>query len=172
MPTHLKRHLTLKEMYARQELAEATGKKFVVWKHGRTTHTTFGIASEIDSDYERSDGVVSKELLIIDHEGVFSDKGDSGSWVWDAEGYVWGLLWGGKDGTRFSYAIPMEVVLDDVKRHLQVSDIELVVRDDDRDDKVFVREEGGGLSLGVASDSTGLQVPSLFDDGDTEFELF
>jgi hypothetical protein len=171
MPNYLKRHLTLKEMYVRQELAENTGKKFVVWKHGRTTHTTYGIASEIDSNYQSPEGVVSREFMIKDHHGAFSDKGDSGSWIWDMEGYVWGMLWGGKKETFVSYATPMEVVLDDIKLHLQVSNIELVVRDEDRSGRVFVRGEGGGLSIEVASHSAGPQVPSLFDDGDTEFEL-
>jgi hypothetical protein len=169
MPEHLKRHLTLKEMYLRQELAENTGKKFVVWKHGRTTHTTYGVASEIDSDYYKaSEGVVSREFMIKDHSGAFSDKGDSGSWIWDMDGYVWGMLWGGKKETFVSYATPMEVILDDIKLHLQVSNIELVVRDEDRSGRVVVRGEGGGLSLEDASGATG---PSLFDDGDTKIEL-
>ena len=173
LPIYLKRHLTLAEMRARHESADLNGKSFIAWKHGRTTHTTYGIVSEIDSDYarvkatEESPAIISTEVLILDDgRHPFSGKGDSGSWMWDSDGYVLGMFWGrGDDGSN--YATPMETILDDIKSAMGFKDIKLVVRKEDEDNTVFQAPPRMEYRFGEDVE-TGPPVPSLFDDDDTE----
>ena len=78
---------------------------------------------------------MSDELAVKDKDfsgnDVFSKGGDSGSFVWDSDGYVVGMLWGGKEQTFVTYVTPMETILDDIKKACKASDVRLVVRAED-----------------------------------------
>lgn len=133
----LKRSLTITELETAQKQVEArnSGGKFVVWKFGRSTKFTFGCANPIKSLHNitaNGSGMVSKEWAII-HTAAngktneFSSKGDSGSLVWDTEGHIVGLLWGGGDTSFVSYATPIETVLEDIKEKCGAETVEMVV---------------------------------------------
>jgi hypothetical protein len=67
-------------------------------KFGRTTGWTVGVSNEIKSDINHESGVISKEWCILDKSvlprQVFSEKGDSGSFVFDFKGRLGGMLYG------------------------------------------------------------------------------
>jgi hypothetical protein len=136
MPEYLKQHLTWKEVQSKQAMAEEIdGRRYIVWKHGRTTHFTFGIANDIHSNYnsttlgtEENPMLTNEWAIKNDPKGAFSLPGDSGSFVWDTDGYVVGQLWGGPDGSIFSYVTPIEHVLEDVRQACGATKVELVVR--------------------------------------------
>jgi hypothetical protein len=136
LPMFLKRPLKYKEVQYRQEASQLHGK-YVGLKFGRTSHYTHGAISEIHSNYEHLE-VVSDELMIKDNSHhVFSRPGDSGSLIYDLDGYVVALLWGGKDEVFCTYATPIEAVLNDIKATLNAKDVRLVVRDQELTDTIF-----------------------------------
>lgn len=142
MPNYLKRHLTLEETLYKQDTTEEEDKKFVVWKFGRSTHFTFGILSTIHSNYLSTSGIVTDELAIVPHDSMvaeygFSGKGDSGSLVWDSDGYVSGLLWGGPVNSVATYITPMEYVLEDIRQVCGAKDVKLVIRKEDETNVEF-----------------------------------
>lgn len=100
MPRYLRRTLTLHETNNSQMAAEQANNEYVVWKHGRATHFTYGRANEIKSDYNNEQHGVSAEWMIVDSSAtrnwIFSAKGDSGSLVWDWDGFVVGYVMGGE----------------------------------------------------------------------------
>ena len=170
MPKHLKRHLTLDETLNKLDAAEQEDKRFVVWKFGRTSHFTFGIVSHIHSNYLSTAGIVTDELAIVPSHQMksdsdFSTSGDSGSLVWDSDGYVIGLLWGGPVNSVTTFITPLEHVLEDIGRVCGAKDVRLVVRKEDETDVVFSpvephsgcfgrleRESGAGAGPSVDSD--------------------
>jgi hypothetical protein len=127
MPEYLKRGLAFKEVLHKKETADEHDNKYVVWKFGRTTHFTFGIVSDILTDYHAANGVISDELMVKDPEQIlaFTKDGDSGSLVWDADGYVSALAWGGKVGSFVTYVTPIEYVLEDIQRACNAKDVRL-----------------------------------------------
>jgi hypothetical protein len=141
LPEYLKRGLALEETLNLQASSEEEDKKYVVRKFGRTTHYTFGIISGILSDYMSDSGVLSDELLVLDFNAfrsrTFSDNGDSGSFVWDSDGYVSGMLWGGKKGTSQHYITPVQYLLEDIQQVCNAKEVRLVVRKEDETDAVF-----------------------------------
>lgn len=173
MPTYLKRHLTLQEFLHKQSLAEEEDNRCVVWKFGRTSHFTFGIFSHIKSDYLSTSGIISDELAVVDHnkmslKGWFSDNGDSGSLVWGSDGFVSGLLWGGKEQESVTYVTPMAYVLDDIRQVCNAKDVGLVIRKEDGTDTVFGPPErkSGTFSAGAEQESGTVSGPALFGDDD------
>lgn len=168
LPRYLKRSLAYREVCHKLEQAEANDKRFVVWKCGRTTHHTFGVASGILSMYQSSNQVISDEWMVKDKNqngnDSFSKDGDSGSFVWDSEGYVVGMLWGGKEQSFVTYVTPMEAILEDIKIVCGASDVRLVVRPEEDTGVVFgAPEKAGEDSLKMETgESCG---PSLFDEG-------
>jgi hypothetical protein len=162
MPKHLKRHLTLEEILHKQDAAEQEDNNLVVWKFGRTTHFTFGILSSIPSNYLSTSGIVTDELAIVPYRSMvselgFSEKGDSGSLVWDTDGYVYGLLWGGPDRSVVTYVTPIEYVLEDICQVCGAKEVTLVIPKEDETDVVFGppgRQSGGFRGLEQES-STG-----------------
>lgn len=114
------------------------GDEFIVWKVGRTTHFTFGVVSHIASDYHLDEGLISAQLMIMDcrerTEIPFSRNGDSGSFVWDFQGHVCGLLWGGKDKDFATYVTPIEFVLEDIRKQCNAKVVKLVVRPEESDE--------------------------------------
>jgi len=75
---------------------------YSVWKFGRSSHYTYGIASTILSNYRSNSSVVSDEWMVMDDNMRYRENvafstvgtwGDSGSFVWDSDGYVFGLLY-------------------------------------------------------------------------------
>ena len=141
LPKHLKRGLSFEETLNLQASAEEEDKNYVVWKFGRTTHYTFGIVSEILSDYRCINGVLSDELLVLDinvfKSNTFSNNGDSGSFVWDSDGYVSGMLWGGKRNSPLHYITPVQYLLEDIQQVCSAKEVRLVVRREDETDVVF-----------------------------------
>jgi hypothetical protein len=168
MPSHLARALTWAEVRNRQEAIEMTdGKCYAVWKFGRTSHYTYGIASVIQSNYVDKDGMVSDEWLVKDnnvhcrYDTSFSTGGDSGAFVWDCDGYVSGMLWGGKAQNFVSYVTPIEVVLEDIKRVCKAKEVRLVVRPEEETNVVFGPPKQSRRGLHLESNESGF---SLFDD--------
>lgn len=111
----------------------------LVAKHGMRTGFTVGFATGIKSLTRQptdDQEFQSEEWCIIGQKQYehgcredFSDKGDSGSCVWDLEGRIGGMLFGGNGSARngafdISYATPMEWLLDYIKAHGY--DVELV----------------------------------------------
>jgi hypothetical protein len=141
MPEYLKRGLSFKETLNLQDSAEEEDKKYMVWKFGRTTHYTFGAISGILSDYRCPSGILSDELLVLDidvfHAHTFSKNGDSGSFVWDSNGYVSGMFWGGTDGTSQHYITPIQYLLEDIRQVCNAKEVSLVVRREDETDVIF-----------------------------------
>lgn len=142
MPAYLKRSLSFKETSNRRTAAEDRDSFYVVWKHGRSSHFTYGKASEIKTDYLSTSGHISDEWTVLDgRQGIdtwsFSQPGDSGSLVWDSKGFVSGLLWGDDVNGHANYVTPMETVIKDIKKVCQTDNVELVVRPEDESDEVF-----------------------------------
>ncbi|PSS23217.1 hypothetical protein M430DRAFT_33768 [Amorphotheca resinae ATCC 22711] len=89
--------------YGRKLGIETTDENnHVVWKFGRTSHYTYVIASTILSKYRSNSSVISDEWMVINDNGRYRENvafstvgtwGDSGSFVWDSDGYVSGLLY-------------------------------------------------------------------------------
>jgi hypothetical protein len=131
--------LTFEELLVKKATAEVKGDSYVVWKSGRTTQTTFGIVSRIESDARSESGVVSDELAVIDYHKTYplSDIGDAGSLVWDYDGFVCGMICGGKGDSFVTYVTPIEYVLEDIKAVCGANDVRLVVRDEEETDVVF-----------------------------------
>jgi hypothetical protein len=170
MPKFLKRGITFEEMLKKIAIAEEDDHRYVVWKSGRTTHFTFGILSGIESDYRSFYGVVSDELLVKDYnkQGTyysFSRGGDSGSFVWDSEGYVAGMLWGGKYQNFVTYVTPIEYVLEDIRLVCNAKEVRLVVRKKDETDVVFGLSGGrSNTGAGVVLENSTSSGTSLFDE--------
>ena len=165
LPEYLKRGLAFEETLNLQARAEEEDKKYVVWKFGRTTHYTFGVMSGILSDYMSDSGVLSDELLVLDidafHSRTFSDKGDSGSFVWDSDGYVSGMFWGGTDGTSQHYITPVQYLLEDIQQVCNAKEVRFVVRREDETDIVFGPPErrphvGPAIEVGSSIDNVAL----------------
>jgi S1-C subfamily serine protease len=168
LPRYLKRSLLYAEICQKLEQAEADDKKFVVWKCGRTTHLTFGVASGILSMYRSPNGVISDELMVKDKHlngsDPFSKRGDSGSFIWDSQGYVVGMLWGGKEQSFVTYVTPMEAILEDIQHVCGAREAKLVVRPQEEKEAVFAApEKAGGSSLTFESEEP--QGPSLVCGG-------
>lgn len=141
MPMYLKRHLTWNEITAKHNAirAQSTAEDEripVVWKFGRTSHYTCGLVNGVESMYTHfGNGIISDEWRINDDwvlgssiQSKFSLSGDSGSLVWDSDGYVLGLLWGGMTIKGATYITPMEFVLDDIREKMDAKVVHLVVR--------------------------------------------
>ena len=98
-----------------------------VLKRGRTTGVTCGIANEVESyvrTYSSEIGSFeSKEWAILGYDkssSPFSDKGDSGALVVDAEGRMGGMLTGGSGFSAkidVTYATPIVALLQDMHNH-------------------------------------------------------
>lgn len=170
MPKHLKRDLALEEILNNQTRIEEHDKKYILWKFGRTTHFTSGVFSHIESNYKSESGVISDELTVVDYSTwqnwrYFSAPGDSGSFVWDSEGYVAGLFWGGKDQAVHHYMMPIEYLLADIREVCGAKEVKLVVRTEDETGAVFgPLEQRTGSGAAFKQDVSSSGVPSLFDD--------
>jgi hypothetical protein len=138
MPKYLKRGLTWEETLNKKDASH----HYVVWKHGRTSHFTYGIGSDVHSDYrtEGPDGeMITEEWMIKDdkQKRCFSDKGDSGSFVWDTDGFVVGMLWGGKEESFATYVTPIEHLLRDIQSRSGAKEVKLIVRPEDETSHTF-----------------------------------
>jgi hypothetical protein len=142
MPLSLKRGLTFEELFHKQAAAEEDDNNYVVWKFGRTSHFTFGIVSSILSDYRCEDGFVTDELMVKDYikrgsHAIFSKRGDSGSLVWDYDGHISSLFWGGKEEIFVNYVTPIQYVLEDIQQVCNAKEVSLLVRQEDYTKAVF-----------------------------------
>jgi hypothetical protein len=159
LPEYLKRCLSFEEVLNLQAGADEANSRFIVWKFGRSTHYTFGSVNGILSNYRSNSGVIADELLVLDHGTFettrpFSDGGDSGSLVFDSEGYVCAMLWGGKDCSDTHYVTPFEYVLEDIRQVCNAKEVKLVIRKEDETDIVFgppERKSKFGTELDVTS---------------------
>jgi hypothetical protein len=131
MPKYLRRGLGFQELKHKMR----KGDEFIVWKFGRTSHYTFGVVSDIISDYQLPNGLISAQLLIMDYwdyyqypKTTFSNRGDCVSLVWDFQGHVCGSLWGGQELDFATYVTPIEFVLEDIRKQCNVKEVKLVVR--------------------------------------------
>jgi len=133
LPPFLKRSLRSSEV--ERKFVNLDSKKYAVVKHGRTSKWTLGYLQDIKSDYHsQSSPIITDELPVISPAGspVFSKGGDSGSLVFDVDGFIVGMLWGGQDETGISYITPIEVILEDIKEACGAKNVELLVRDEDK----------------------------------------
>lgn len=108
---------------------EALDEQATVYKIGRTTGATEGVVTAFELDnvmvgYDignvRFDGQIEIEGV---GDGAFSDGGDSGALIVDAEMQAVGLLFSGTDsgatnGSGLTYANPIHRVLDDLEATL------------------------------------------------------
>ena len=180
LPRYLKRSLTRKEVYNQCNQVDEKGKSFVVWKCGRTTHHTCGVFSGVWSNYQSPNGIVSDEWLVkdktLDGDDHFSKSGDSGSFVWNSDGNVIGLLWGGKEQRVVTYFTPMEAVLEDIRQTLGAREVCLMVRPEDSESEKTQEAEKSrtpeksqaleGKEKREASTYVESVGPSLLDDDD------
>jgi hypothetical protein len=97
-------------------------------KDGNTTGLTVGRYSGLEALLCDEFGVESIELAIYNYDnksGPFSDKGDSGSLVFDGEGRMVGImhsgLWKGSI-SHVTYATPAWWVIDQLKRQYPYAD--------------------------------------------------
>lgn len=88
------------------------------FKAGRTTQVTAGRVSVVELDglqvgYDRGVLTFNDQIEVVSDAGAFSQPGDSGSLIVDAQGVGIGLLFaGGPSGTRdLTYANPLPVAL-------------------------------------------------------------
>jgi hypothetical protein len=96
----------------------------IVCKRGRSTGVTWGTANEILSVTGRCPAVVvSKELCVTSSiSKPFSDKGDSGSVLFDLKGRIVGIMSSGIGLTESSdttYATSMDWLLSDINEQLK-----------------------------------------------------
>ena len=112
------------------------------FKTGRTSGLTFGMYNFIDptvklalppnSDHpEANSEIITQEHTIVHRQRLqgiaFSEGGDSGSWVLNAQGMLAGLLFGSK-GTPdlYSYFTSVETLLADIKTQTGCLRVELI----------------------------------------------
>lgn len=98
-----------------------------VLKRGRATGVTCSVANEVESyvrtHFSENSSLESKEWAILGFDksfSPFSDVGDSGALVVDAEGRMGGMLTGGSGfsaKTDVTYATPMVALLQDMHKH-------------------------------------------------------
>ena len=142
-PLHPKRGLSFDEACNKCNSAESKDKSYVIWKLGQTTHFTCGIVSGVRSNYQSSNEnikFVSDEWMVMNRAtgihnnmiNIFSDGGDSGSFVYIRDGYLVGMLWKEAAEDLFTYVTPIEAVFEDIKSVCKAADVQLVVRDRDR----------------------------------------
>ncbi|CZR61607.1 uncharacterized protein PAC_11504 [Phialocephala subalpina] len=133
-PLHLKRGLSFDEACNKCNSAASKDKSYVVWKLGRTTHFTCGIVSGVRSNYQFSNEnikFVSDEWMVMNRAtgihnnmiNIFSDGGDSGSFVYIRDGYVAGMLWKEATEDLFTYVTPIEAVFEDIKSVCKATDV-------------------------------------------------
>ena len=84
-----------------------------VYKIGAATKFTVGQLSTIRADfnYNGCGFTPTNQLVVTGSNGLFCDRGDSGSIVWNADGKVVGLLYAGL-GTGEGIITPIYAVLD------------------------------------------------------------
>ncbi|KAM0470378.1 hypothetical protein ACHAPX_009998 [Trichoderma viride] len=126
------------------EIVRKEQNAILVAKYGATTGLTIGLGSTLRSVTRRTDilaplsqtpsseapfkerVVISEEWCIVsaasanDRWATFSDRGDSGSCIWDLDGRVAGLLTAGAcnqetSGVDTTYAQPMERLIEDIR---------------------------------------------------------
>ncbi|CZR54025.1 uncharacterized protein PAC_03908 [Phialocephala subalpina] len=173
MPSHLKRALSSKEARHKRNIVEANDKSYIVWKFGRSTHHTCGVVNDVTSIYNSKEGLVSDEWLIIDKtqngDDAFSKSGDSGSFVWDSDGFVVGLLWGGKEQVFGTYVTPIETLFEDIKNVCGAREVKIVVRPDEDtvdNNKLFeAGDQSGGRTFAGEASTSATGIPDLFGDG-------
>lgn len=131
----MKGTITIEDLRTKQ--IDKNKRSTIVFKTGTSSHRTYGILTSIDSDYRSENGVISTEVLVINdnnthHSPSFSADGDEGSFVWDTEGYVCGLLRRGKSRSVTSYMTPIEYVFEDIRKVCNAKEVKLVVRKEDK----------------------------------------
>jgi hypothetical protein len=95
-------------------------------KFGRTTGWTAGVSNEIKSDLQREPGVISKEWCILDKSVIprklFSEKGDSGSFVFDFKGRLGGMIHGGDDDriSPMTYVTHVDHLFESIKEEFDM----------------------------------------------------
>jgi len=101
---------------------------FIVAKHGQTTDLTFGRYSELESYHCDELEHDSWEVAVFNYDkksGNFSDHGDSGSIIFNAEGKIVALLHSGMPKGLYShvtYGTPGHFVFDQIKEHYPDAD--------------------------------------------------
>lgn len=114
-PTFFNPPVSVVEEFARAEKGDDA------WKIGRDTSRTCGRLSGTRSHCKfEGNSLETTEQFYAPSRGsqMFAAPGDSGAWVLNADGGLVGLLFGGYDGTTWSYVTPIEVVLESVRSTL------------------------------------------------------
>lgn len=141
LPCHLRRALTLKELLNQKKKTDENGKKIYSLEVRKmfSLHVRRTVPHRIE--FRTETGVITDELAILNQamtgpEATFSVDGDSGSLIWDVNGYVAAMLWSGPN-TNITYATPIEDVLDDIRETCGHKEVKLIVRTEDETDVVF-----------------------------------
>jgi hypothetical protein len=97
----------------------------IVAKRGPITRVTWGKANEVTSVRRTDPDVVSKEWCVVGlrRSQPFSEKGDSGSVVFDLEGRIGGIMTSGagwNETLDTTYVTPMVWLLSDIKERLKM----------------------------------------------------
>lgn len=121
MPMRMAKTINYKEMWAKMDAADDKSRKKVIWKCGATTNFTFGLLSHINANHQNERGIITDELLILQHKYEISSdySGDSGSILFDTDGDVYGMMWGGMPGCNFTYVTPIQFILEDIQEVCQ-----------------------------------------------------
>jgi hypothetical protein len=95
----------------------------IVGKCGRSTEVTWGTANEVMSVTRTFSAMISKEWCVLSSISTpFSQKGDSGSAIFDLNGRIGGIMSSGTgltDSVDTTYATPMDWLLSDINEQLK-----------------------------------------------------
>jgi len=93
-------------------------------KEGPITGLTWGRANEVKSVTRTDSEVISIQWCVVRlFKRAFSEKGDSGSVVFDLEGRIGGIMTAGTGLTErvdTTYVTPMVWLLSDIKKQLKI----------------------------------------------------
>ncbi len=86
-------------------------------KIGKVTGATFGTVSHLKTDVRFADqpDVVNEEIVVVgDSNERFAEDGDSGGWVFDADGFLVGMMYAGGKYLNETYVTPIAEILTDI----------------------------------------------------------
>jgi hypothetical protein len=89
--------------------------------------------------------------------------GDSGSLIWDINGYVAALVWGGPN-TNVTYATPIGDVLDDIREACGAKEVKLIVKSEDETDVVFGPPERQPIAMKASTETEATTEATTTDE--------
>lgn len=114
--------------------ARALEEDLIVFKLGRSTGWTWGTLSGLRSasittadEHGKENKIVTMENVVTGrkHGAPFSERGDSGSFVFDANLAVVGMVFAGDSNYGNAYIIPCAELFEDIKRQTGAQDVRI-----------------------------------------------